>query len=1020
MSRWNGSLSSPPRNLIFRVFSRAFPLAAIFALLAVSSSGVALGLIPDRALTQYLHRIWQVPQGLPQGTIYSIAQTRDGYLWLGTQTGLVRFDGVHFAPFASISGAAPENVWVRSLLEDGDGNLWAGTIGAGLFRLHNGVSQQFLMKDGLPSDNIRCLASSRNGDLWVCTENGLARFSEGKWLTFRTAQGLSTNNLRAASEARDGSIWFGGDSANLSVWNGSAFRQYPLSSMSQYATVRALLCSGDGSVWVGTSDGLIRLKNGVESRFTIASGLADNYIYCLREDRDGTLWIGTKNGFSRLRNGEIESYRSKDGLSQSTVYSLMEDREGSLWAGTKNGLNQFLDGRAIPYTVSEGLPTNSTGPVLQDRHGTIWAGTLGSGLARFDGRRFSVLTVKQGLASNTVYALAEDRNGDLWAGTSAGASRLRNGIVAETYTTARGLPGNTVQSLFRDRSGVLWIGTSAGLAIFQNGRITTPPGLSRAGPFSVIALGEDGGGRMFVASASGDLSVYQNGKMEAFPGAATSPRNVDAFYTDRDGYLWMGTLGGGLRLLKDGRTIRYFLRDGLFDNEIYGITADREDRLWMVCSKGVFSIKRGDLLKFADGQIHTFASKPYSPLDGLRTIEGRGGVQPAAWTMQDGRLWFSTVRGLLALDASRLKHSLSPPPVAIEDVLVNGQSELPANIEKLPPDRKNLEFHYTGLSFVLPSRITFRYILEGFDRKWIDAGARREAFYTNLPPGHYRFRVIACNVDGTCNETGTSAAFTLAPRYYQRAWFIPLCCALAGFIFWIAYQLRIRRLRQQFGLVLAERSRIARELHDTLIQGFSGVTMEMQALSARLSNPGERSFLGDIIRDAANCLREARLSVAGLRSARNHDSSGAEQGLAGAIAQAARQLTEAGTVRLRLKLQPDGPPLSPDIEYNLLRIAQEAVSNSVKHSGARTIEVALGSTAELVRLSIKDDGLGFVGDGQPGHYGLIGMKERASQIGGRFDVASEPGKGTTVRVVVPAPKPANGFPKRAMAVEERQ
>ena len=995
--------------------------AAIFSLLALSSSGTALGLIPDRALTQYLHRIWQVPQGLPQGTIYSIAQTRDGYLWLGTQTGLVRFDGVHFAPFESSGGAAPGNVWVRSLLEDGNGNLWAGTIGAGLFRLHNGVPQQFSMKNGLPSDNIRCLASSRNGDLWVCTENGLARFSKGTWFTFRGAQGLSTNNFRAADEARDGSIWFGGDSANLSVWNGSAFTQHTLSSMPQYATVRALLCSGDGSVWIGTSDGLIRLKNGVEHRFTAADGLAGNYIYCLREDRDGTLWIGTKNGFSRWRNGEIESYRSKDGLSQSTVYSLMEDREGSLWAGTKNGLNQFLDGRAIPYTVSEGLPTNSTGPVLQDRRGTIWVGTLGSGLARFDGRRFSVLTAKQGLASNTIYALAEDRSGDLWAGTSAGVTRLHDGVAAQTYTTARGLPGNTVHALLRDHSGVLWIGTAHGLAVFQNGRVTIPPGL-RGHQFSVLALGEDGAGHMFVASANGDLWVYRNGKMEAFPGNATSPRNVDAFYTDRDGYLWMGSLGGGLRLLKNGQVIRYFLRDGLFDNEIYGITADREDCLWMVCSKGVFSVKRSDLLKFANGQIHTFASKPYSPLDGLRTIEGRGGVQPAAWKMQDGRLWFSTVRGLLALDASRVKHSLSPPPVVIEDVLVNGQSELPANIENLPPDRKNLEFHYTGLSFLLPSRITFRYILEGFDRKWIDAGARREAFYTNLPPGQYRFRVIACNVDGTCNETGSSAAFILAARYYQRAWFIPFCCALAGFIFWIAYRLRIRRLRQQFGLVLAERSRIARELHDTLIQGFSGVTMEMQALSARLSNPGERTFLGDIIRDAANCLREARLSVAGLRNARNRDLSGGEQGLAGAIAQAARQLTEGGTVRLKLKLQPQGPPLPPDIEYNLLRIAQEAVSNSVKHSGARTIEVVLGSTAESVRLSIKDDGVGFdhARNGQPGHYGLVGMKERASQIGGRFDVASEPGKGTTVRVVVPAPKPANGFAKRAMAVEERQ
>jgi len=331
---------------------------------------------------------------------------------------------------------------------------------------------------------------------------------------------------------------------------------------------------------------------------------------------------------------------------------------------------------------------------------------------------------------------------------------------------------------------------------------------------------------------------------------------------------------------------------------------------------------------------------------------------------------------------------------------VNGERQNQGAIGNLAPSRKNLEFHYTGLSFLAPGRITFRYMLEGYDKTWIDAGTRREAFYTNLPPGKFHFRVTGCNNDGLCNETGSTVDFVLASHYYQRPWFLPLCVATLAFGVWLVHRLRIRTLREQFGLILAERNRIARELHDTLIQGLSGITMEMQALAGRLRSPEERGTLEDIIRDAGNCLRETRRSVAGLRTPRG----GGNSGLAAAIEQAAKQVTEAKHIRLRLKLGQSPRGLAPDVEYNLVRIAQEAVSNSVKHSGARTVEVALNCTPEAVRLLVKDDGSGFArdGNGQAGHYGLIGMKERATHIGANFELASTPGRGTTVSVVLPS------------------
>jgi len=990
-------------NLVSTVQGRIFRwLVSLGGALAMVAPLYSLD--PSLALTQYIHRIWQVTQGLPQAAIYSIWQTHEGYLWLGTQTGLVRFDGVRFTSFENPNVPALKNAWVGNLFEDQQQNLWIGTNDAGLFRLHDGVIKRFTPEDGLPSDSVHCLVPGRNGDLWVCTSRGLARIAGDKIVAYGPAQGLPTDTILAAAQSRDGTLWVADERSRLGIWDGKQLRNHPLKSLPEYGSVRALLSSDDGTIWVGTTHGLIRIQAGQERLFTLKSGLADNGVFSLAQSQDGSLWIGTQNGFSRMRRGEIESFRSNQGLSQSTVFAVYEDQEGDLWVGTKHGLNQFMDGRAIPFTASEGLPSNETGPVFQDRQGTVWVGTLDAGLGRFDGRRFTVLTTKDGLVSNSIYALTEDAAGDLWVGTAGGLSRLRDGHVAETFTPARGLPAGRVQCLFRDQANRLWIGTSAGLVTLQNGRLIAPASGLEAMGLSILALGEDGARHLFVAT-DGGLRILQNHRLVEFAPDGTPVRDVDALYQDPDGSLWMGTIGSGLLLWKDGKVFRYGLKDGLFDDEVYGIARDEQDRLWMACSKGIFGVNRTDLLRFAAGKISNFQSNPYSPTDVLRTIECEAGVQPAAWRMQNGSLWFSTIRGLLVIDPKSLLRKLQPPEVVIEEVTVNGQSEPPAEIDQLPPGQKNIEFRYTGLSYRLPGRITFRHMLVGFDKSWIDAGTRREAYYANLPPGKYRFRVTACNIDGTCNTTGGTVAFTLAPHYYQRAWFWPLVALAAALAAWLVYQVRIQALKEHFRIILAERNRIARELHDTLIQGFSGVTMQMQALAARWPGSDERKVLEEIIRDAGNSLREARRSVAGLRN-----STGPRSGLSSAIAQAARQITETGDVRLRLNLDEGPPDLGAEAEYNLLRIAQEAVTNSVKHSGARTIEVALQSESGAVRLSVRDDGAGLPSGGgvriAPGHYGLTGMRERATQIGAQLQFDSAPGEGTTVRVVLPAGKMA--------------
>jgi signal transduction histidine kinase/ligand-binding sensor domain-containing protein len=963
--------------------------------LAAVSLRPAMGLDPSRTLTQYAHRIWLTQQGLPQGTIYSILQTHDGYLWLGSQTGLIRFDGVRFEMLENTRREAPSNVWIRSAMEDSHHALWIATAESGLFRMDGDRVTRYLS-----SGNVQCVAEAKNGDVWACTTQGVARIRDGQVSTF-----LPDQNIRAACEAADGTVWVAGNGPNLNSWDGAKFTSHRIQKLPADVEIRALQCSKD-KVWAGTTVGLLEVSKNGERLLTSRDGLADSRILCLAESKDGSLWIGTRNGFSRLRNGEIESYRPQEGLSQSTVYSIFEDLEGSLWVGTKNGLNQFLSGRALPYTANEGLPSNETGPIAQDAHGDIWIGTLGAGLARFDGKRFSTMTSKQGLTSNTIYSMAADRDGALWVGTTSGVDRLRNGKVEATYSTAQGLPSANIRALFITPTGTLWAGTEKGPAVFAHGAFTVPLNMPAELRGPIAAINEDQTGGIYLATELEGLYVYRNGASQEVLQAGASIHAVDAFYSDPDGRLWIGTEGGGLRLLDHGRVTTFLIRDGMFDNEIYGITRDDRDRLWMACSKGLFSVNRMDLLKFAAGELKKLTSSQYSPTDAQRTIESRSGVQPGSIRTADGRVWFSTIRGLYVFDPSHLTLNIPPPPVVIEEITVNGEPVEPQAIAEIAPGLKNLEFRYTGLTFLQPTRLTFRYMLESFDKKWISAGGRREAFYTNLPPGPYRFRVTACNGDDVCNET--SVAFSLAPHFYQRGWFIPLCVVALGLAGWMIYKLRIRqiqgRLRDQFNLILTERSRIARELHDTLIQGLSGITMEMQALAGRLRSPEEKATLDDIVRDAGTCLRETRRSVAGLRSSQGPDS-----GLAAAITQAAKEIAEAKDIRLKLKLDRGPSALAPEVQYNLLRIASEAMNNSVKHSGAKLIEVVLESTADALHLTVKDDGSGFSrenGNVRPGHYGLIGMKERAAQIGAELNLASEPGRGTTVSVLLPTKVPS--------------
>jgi len=974
-----------------RAFSCRVQVACVWALLLPW----AFALNPNHDLAQSVHRIWQTQPGLRQSTINVVAQTSDGYLWLGTPGGVVRFDGSHFTSVPALEQAALGDLWARTIVEDSARRVWMLSNDLRLVLVGKDGVKVFSGEDGLPFKEISCLALGRSGEIWGCTSTGLARFQDGQWRVYQAGEPFKERQI-AACQGSDNTLWMAGG-PTFTSWDGSVFTTHKLKSVPADTAMRALLCAADGSLWVGTSSGLVQVKDGEEHLYTSRSGLPENMINSLSEGRGGNLWIGTGNGLSRFHDGVFDNYGYREGLSQSTVFSVFEDREGSLWVATKHGLNQFMDGAAARFTKNEGLSSDNVGPLIEDHRGILWAGTLDGGLERFDGVRFIPVTH---FSKNRVTALAETMDGALWAGTDRGLVRLEDGQPRETYTTGQGLPSDKIRTLFRDHSGALWAGTERGPAKFDRGRFVQAPGLGEARRFPIVAMGETRDGQMLFAAEGVAVYLFANGSLREMVDRDGPGRNVDAFYTDQDGLVWMGATANGLRIWKDGKISRIQVRDGLFDGEIYGIVPDKEGHLWMSCSKGFFRVSRAELLDFVAGKISKIASLPYSPLDGLRTIEGKQGVQPVGAITPDGRLWFSTTYGVLAFGPRLAVRDVPPPPVVVEEVSVNGETVALNRIHNLEPGQKNLEFDYTAPTFVAPDRTTFRYILEGYDRNWTEAGTRREASYTNLPPGKFRFRVTACSPFVPCNEAGAAIEFELLPSFYQRVWFLPFCATLLAMLVWLAYQFRIRRLREHFRLVLNERSRIARELHDTLIQGFSGITMQLQALAGRVRSPEEKQSLHEIIGDAGECLRETRRSVAGLRA-----SAGSSPGLAVAIADAARQITQEQNIRLKLNLDETQPDLPDEVKYNLLCIAQEAISNSVKHSGAHTIEIGLSCSGRDVRLSVRDDGCGMSGDanpgGQAGHYGLIGMKERASQIGAEFELVSHPGRGTRISVQVP-------------------
>jgi ligand-binding sensor domain-containing protein/signal transduction histidine kinase len=958
----------------------------------------AMALDPKQSLRDVGHQIWLTENGLPQNTVQSITQTRDGYIWIGTQEGLARFDGLKFVIFDKENTPQFKSNDIRSLLEDREGALWISTS-YGLLRLQNGQFTAFTANEGLPDNSVGQIAQDRGGNLWIVTSAGLARYRNGSFRTYTASDGLASNVIQTLFARPDGSLLIV-TPAGIEVWVDEKITQWPTPEELKTAGITSIEEDVTGRLLFGTLDGLFEFNGGKTTAHSANQGLPNSRISSLHIDREGSLWIGTAGGVARFRDGRLDSFTSAIGLSSNLILSIFEDREGSVWIGTEaGGLNLLKSKKFTTFTAKDGLPSDLVKTIYQDPSGAIWIGTNGGGLALLKDGKFQTVTTREGLSSDVVFSLAGDGVGGLWVGTPDGLNLLKGGRF-KTFTFADGLANDLVRSVYMDRSGNLWVGTRDGLTRFKDGRFTTYTTHDGLANNFIGALYEDSKGNLWIGTLGG-LSKFKDERFTSFTtNDGLSSNTVICFYEDAEGDLWIGTSGGGLDRLRGEKFVSFTSGNGLPDDVIYRVLEDGQRNLWLSSSKGIFRLSKRELESFANHRIAALSPVLYGPADGMLTRECSGGGHPAAWKTTDGKLWFATIKGIAVIDPENIATNSLPPPLAIEQVRVDNQTVPWGPRIEAPAGSSRFDFYYTALSFIAPENVRFKYKLEGFDQDWIDGGPQRVAYYTNLRPGNYRFRVIAANNDGVWNEQGAAFELYLRPHFYQTYWFYALGALLLAAIAWEIYRLRLRQVASQFGAVLAERNRIAREIHDNLAQDVLGISVQLELVARLMPAAAEKakSHLDQARILVRNTMNEARRYVWDLRSQELE-----KRDLPAVLSEVARRLTRDRAVHAQVQVTGAFRPLPDVIENNLLRIGQEAINNAVNHAQAQRILIDLKFDAQRVQLSIRDDGRGFDPQAESfdGRFGLIGMRERAEQIGGSLTIHSENGSGTEVIISVP-------------------
>jgi signal transduction histidine kinase/ligand-binding sensor domain-containing protein len=1047
-------LLSIGNRAIFPVMRTTILIGVMFFWLfsALSSFGNAADYIIDVKDTE---------DDLPSSTVTSIAQTPEGYLWVGTYNGLARFDGERFVTFTTGTSLEPIHARIKGLYIDVEGTLWINTFRGGLTSYRDGVFENEWKEDERLFDlNTTLVASTSNlvtfvrqfGDVLQRRKSPAGEIS---WRSVPPPTGLRPIFQCADSAGR---LWFLTRDRKILWFENGVFSEFPENTTTFAETkINTVTTGPDGRVWIGAENYIGRWNGQRLDDVTPTNGEPVFSPSLIFPTREGALWVLSgeqqqlRKQVGRRWVTEVEEWRGKLGSAAGRAMGVHEDRNGGIWFNHYgNGLFHILpDGTYERFTTAEGLPGDRVGAWFQSHDGSIWIGVDHGGLVRLRERHFQVIGQAEGLPARTAFSVCEDQEGQVWIGTGGGGLfrlnkdgenkpaqfRVGSHVAANFVFSICPRQGggvwlsaaegedfygfrdgqiqraswdvHGVKSLLMDRSGRVWIGTKSGLAWLSNvdrHGFTANEGVAVS---AVRALAEGPDGTIWSGADDGTLYRCAPDHVEAFRASdALAGQPIWALLTDADGAVWAGTFRGGLLRFKNGKFARLSIKQGLPTDVISQVLEDQQGRVWFGTPQGIFNVAKSALIDCADGRINRVDC---GRLDGLPTLECSDGYQPACWRGSDGRLWFTTVKGVVSVNPTELATNSIPAPVLIEELLVDGEPmTLNGGRVKIPPGRKRYEFRYTALSF---EATRFRYQIEGFDPDWIEAGTKRTVQYSRLPAGNYRFRVIACDDKGVWNQKGAVFAFTVQPYFYEQRWFLVLATVLALgsvalFVKSIAakkYRRELARLEQQHAIE-RDRARIAKDIHDDIGAGLTQITLLSEL--ARREKDRTTTHL-DRISDSARELTRAMDEIVWAVDPQ-HDTF---TGLMDYISAYAEDFLRVAGIRCRMDLPTVLPEIRIDAElrYNLFLALKETLNNIVKHAHATEVWLRLEIKRDSFSLIVEDNGQGLNATGSASSIGgdrissgsgLSNLDKRLSSVGGRCRIESRPGRGTRVEMTI--------------------
>jgi signal transduction histidine kinase/ligand-binding sensor domain-containing protein len=969
---------------------------------------------PHTLVTQYGHTAWRIQDGFVAPE--SITQTTDGYIWIGTSSGLVRFDGVKFAPWTPPDGQSLQSE-VNYLFGARDGSLWIGTPG-GLRHLKDGKLFNYSSKPGGPG--ISAIMEDRTGTIWVTRyrindgTGPLCRVTGTTLQCYGKKDGITARYGLGLTEDGAGNIWFGGDV--LCRWapgSSSVYFEHELKDTAGYGVID-VAAAASGPVWAsldgtGPKLGVRYFANGKWGSYVVpgfdGAKVRSDYLFV---DRNQTLWVGTgSQGLYHIHDGVADHYGSANGLSGNNICCLTEDREGNIWVATDRGLDMFRDTPVATFSTNQGLVGSIVRSILALSNGSVWVADEDA-LDVIHAGGISAMGAGHGLPGQTVRGMFEDSTGQVWLGIDDTVVTYKLGRFFEIKKSDGGpLKHVGAASAFaEDIEGNIWVATGVSgkvhLLRIKGQRLEEDIPVDNVIPRAVyLAADRDGG--IWVGSDDGKLAHYRNGKAEAVSlGNGETSITTFSLFVDSDNAVWAAT-NKGLYRWKDGRVNVMDSRSGLPCSWIFSAIKDNEGAFWLYAKCGLLKIPASDSATWLKSPESKVSVKTFDVFDGAQPNTGAVD-QPVVSRSSDGRLWFASTALVQMVNPSRTYTNLVPPPVHVEKVIADRKSYLPGADLRLPPLTRDLEIDYTALSFVVPQKVFFRYKLESHDEDWQEPGTRRQAFYNNLRPGKYRFRVIACNNDGVWNEAGATLDFSIAPRWYQTKWFVIFCVVVGSLVVWAIYRLRVRQIAKamssRFDERLAERTRIARDLHDTFLQTIQGSKLVADdALDSSTDPARMRRAMEQLSAWLGRATDEGRAALNSLRTSTTE-----RNDLAEAFRRAIEECRMQSAMEASFSVVGTASEMHPIVRDEVYRIGYEAIRNACVHSQASQLQVELTYAHDLA-LRVSDNGVGIdpaVADhGKEGHFGLQGMRERAARIAGKLTMVSSATSGTEIKLVVP-------------------